>query len=133
MKKDEVRKLVLEIRIKIHYKELFPKVNKVSHYCFLRMDADTYGASLDFKIPNGLISNIYRLSLISQYKDKVLFERDINAKEEPIFYLGGKYGSGCVQKDEEYTTVNWTIPTLLKRGQMCKLMWFTERKEKGDR
>lgn len=129
MKKGQNKKMRYDFRLKGHYQETLPEADIVSHYFYFRMQTDVYGANLSFCIPNGKESDIIKFKLEVEDRGKILCVKEIQNIDSSYFLLDKNSGSGWISIQKRRTTIHWHIPSVLRRGFIYRMIWFTERRE----
>ncbi|MBN2015795.1 hypothetical protein JW766_03090 [Candidatus Dojkabacteria bacterium] len=131
LKKGEKKKLQYDLQLFGRYLECLSSSDRVSHAFFFRMNSDTNGAVLLFKIPVGKYSEVYQFDLQIIDNGKILFKESYKDLNNNVFTVGEKFGNAWVKMDKKYIHVFWSIPSTLERGYICRLDWFNQRK-RGD-
>lgn len=129
MKRNEEKRLTYELLLNGYYQERQTGIRVVSHDFYFNIRTDTDRANLEVLIPNGKVTVLTGLTLRVIYKGDFQCEKEIQLRNKEKFILESGYGKGWIRKDKKRTSVYWNINSKLKRGMVCKVVWYTKPKQ----
>jgi len=121
----KVIKLKYNLEIFPHYRELSPGIDVTYHAIFFRCLNTTENSIFKFNIPNGKESVITRFDLISEFNNRMVLNHELEVREG-LFSLPKDFGLVSIIINENFTTIQWSIPRKSLQGTIYKLKWYTE-------